>query len=59
MKRLSDAVVKVVGMPEIQKKFLAAGAIPHAMDATRFAAFLRSEDQRWSKVIAQSGIKAD
>jgi tripartite-type tricarboxylate transporter receptor subunit TctC len=59
VKRLSDAVVKVVGMPEIQKKFLAAGAIPHAMDATRFATFLRSEDQRWSKVIAQSGIKAD
>jgi hypothetical protein len=35
------------------------GAIPHAMDAAQFAAFLRSEDQRWSKVIAQSGIKAD
>jgi tripartite-type tricarboxylate transporter receptor subunit TctC len=59
VKRLSDAVVKVVGLPEIQKKFLAVGAIPHAMDAAQFAAFLRSEDQRWSKVIAQSGIKAD
>lgn len=59
IKRLSDAVVKVVGLPELQKKFLAAGAIPHAMDAAQFAAFLKSEDQRWSKVIAQSGIKAD
>ena len=44
---------------EIQKKFLAVGAIPHAMDAAQFTAFLKSEDQRWSKVIAQSGIKAD
>ncbi|MFN4015358.1 MAG: Bug family tripartite tricarboxylate transporter substrate binding protein [Reyranella sp.] len=59
IKRLSDAVVKVVGLPELQKKFLGAGAIPHAMDAAQFAAFLKSEDQRWSKVIAQSGIKAD
>lgn len=59
VKRLSDAVVKVVGAPEMQKKFLAAGAIPHAMGAARFAAFLKSEDQRWGKVIAQSGLKAD
>jgi hypothetical protein len=29
------------------------------MDAAQFTAFLKSEDQRWSKVIAQSGIKAD
>jgi tripartite-type tricarboxylate transporter receptor subunit TctC len=28
VERLSDAVVKVVGLPEIQKKFLAVGAIP-------------------------------
>ena len=59
VRRLSDAVVKVVGLPDIQKKFLAVGAIPHAMDAVQFTAFLKSEDQRWSKVIAQSGIKAD
>ena len=59
VKRLSDAVVKVVGQPEMQKKFLAAGAIPHAMDAQQFAAFLKSEDQRWGEVIARSGIKTD
>jgi hypothetical protein len=29
------------------------------MDTAQFTAFLKSEDQRWSKVIAQSGIKAD
>jgi tripartite-type tricarboxylate transporter receptor subunit TctC len=59
VKRLSDAVIKVVGTPDMQKKFLAVGAIPHPMDAARFATFLRSEDQRWSKVITQSRIKAD
>ncbi len=58
-KRLSDAIVKIVGQPDMQKKFLTAGAIPHAMDAAQLAAFLKSEDQRWSQVIAQSGIKTD
>jgi tripartite-type tricarboxylate transporter receptor subunit TctC len=59
VQRLSDAVVKVVHAPEMQKKFFAAGAIPHPMAAAEFAAFLKSEDQRWSKVIAQSGIRTD
>jgi tripartite-type tricarboxylate transporter receptor subunit TctC len=59
VKRLSDAVIKVVGQPEMQKKLLAVGAIPHPMAAAEFAAFLRSEDQRWSQVIARSGINAD
>ena len=59
VQRLSDAVIKVLGRPEMQKKFLTVGAIPHPMPAAEFAAFLKGEDQRWGKVIAQSGIKTD
>ena len=59
VKRLSDAVIKVVGQPDMQKKFLSAGAIPRPMDAAALGAFLKSEDRRWSAVLAQSGIKAD
>jgi tripartite-type tricarboxylate transporter receptor subunit TctC len=59
VKRLSDAVVKVVKDPAMQEKFRAAGAIPRAMPAAEFAAFLKSEDQRWSKVITSSNIKTD
>lgn len=59
VKRLSAAVVKVVKDPAMQEKFRAAGAIPRAMPDAEFATFLKSEDQRWSKVIASSGIKTD
>jgi tripartite-type tricarboxylate transporter receptor subunit TctC len=59
VQRLSDAVIKVLGRPEMQKKLITVGAIPHPMPAAEFAAFLKGEDQRWGKVIAQSGIKAD
>jgi tripartite-type tricarboxylate transporter receptor subunit TctC len=59
VKRLSDAVIKVVNDPAMQEKFTVAGAIPRPMPAPEFSAFLKSEDQRWSKVIATSGIKTD
>ncbi len=59
VKRLSNAVVKVVNDPAMQEKFRAAGTLPRTMPTAEFAAYLRSEDQRWSKVIASSGIKTD
>lgn len=59
VKRLSDAIVKVVNDPAMQKKLKAAGTLPRTMPTAGFAAYLKSEDQRWSKVIASSGIKTD
>ena len=59
VKRLSDAVVKVVNDPAMQERFKAVGTLPRTMPTAEFAAYLKSEDQRWSKVIASSGIKTD
>ena len=59
VQRLSEALAKVVKTPEMQQKFLTAGTLPHGSTAPEFAAFLKSEDARWSQVIAASGIKAD
>jgi tripartite-type tricarboxylate transporter receptor subunit TctC len=57
--RLSEALAKVVNRPEMREKFFTLGTIPHSSSAAEFGAFLKSEDQRWSKVIAQSNIHAD
>ena len=59
VKRLSDAVVKVVNDPAMQERFKAVGTLPRTMPTAEFAAYLKSEDQRWSKVIASSGIRTD
>ena len=59
VQRLSAAVMKVVSRPEMQDKFRTVGALPRPSTAAEFAAFLKSEDQRWSKAMAQSGIKPD
>jgi tripartite-type tricarboxylate transporter receptor subunit TctC len=59
VKQLSDAIVKAVNDPATAEKFRAVGTIPRPMNAVEFAAFLKSEDQRWSRVIVESKIKAD
>ena len=59
VERLSQALAKVVKRPEMEQKFLSVGTIPRSSTAAEFAAFLKSEDARWSKVVAASGIKAD
>ena len=59
VQKLSQAVMKIVSRPKMQEKFRTVGALPRPSTAAEFAAFLKSEDRRWSKVIAESGIKAD
>lgn len=59
VKRLSDAIVKAMKDSATAEKIRAVGALPRPMDAAQFAAFLRSEDARWSAVITASGIRAD
>jgi tripartite-type tricarboxylate transporter receptor subunit TctC len=59
VKQLSDAVVKAMKAPATAEKFRTVGTLPRPMDAAEFAAFLKREDARWSKVITESGIKAD
>ncbi|MBS0521215.1 MAG: tripartite tricarboxylate transporter substrate binding protein [Proteobacteria bacterium] len=59
VQRLSDALARIVNRPDMEQKFLAAGTLPHSSTSAEFATFLKSEDARWSAVIAQSGIRAD
>jgi tripartite-type tricarboxylate transporter receptor subunit TctC len=59
VKQLSDAVVKAMKDPTTAGKVRTVGALPRPMDSAAFAAFLKSEDARWSQVIVASGIKAD
>lgn len=59
VERLSQALARIVVQPEMEQKFLAAGTLPHPSTAAQLAALLKSEDARWSAVIAKSGIRAD
>ena len=57
--RLSAEALKVLRMPEIVQRFHAQGAEPSPLGTREFAAFVKSEVDKWGKVVAETGMKAD
>jgi tripartite-type tricarboxylate transporter receptor subunit TctC len=55
--RINADVVKVVHSPELVERLKAEGSDPVGSTPAEFAAFLREEIARWSKVIQFAGIK--
>jgi tripartite-type tricarboxylate transporter receptor subunit TctC len=59
VKRVSDALVKVVRGSDVKSKFEALGADPVGSTPEAFAAFLRRDMQRYATVVKVSGAKID
>jgi len=59
IKRVNEAVVKVLRLPEVQAQFIALGADPVGDSPEEFAAFLRRDMERYAKVVKLSGAKVD
>lgn len=57
--RLGAAINKIIQSPEISAKFTGLGAIPRNEGPAAFAAFLASEDARWSVVVKASGLRIE
>jgi len=55
--RLDDAIVKAMRSPAMKELLAKIGQDPAWSTPEEFAAFLREETAKWSKVIAASGIK--
>ena len=56
VQRLATELIKVLAMPEVRKRLKDAGTEPQPRDPQQFAAFVRSESERWSALIALRGI---
>jgi len=54
--RLSDAMVKVMHLPDVMERVQATGAVPVGDTPEQFAAFMAKERARLGDVIAKSGI---
>jgi tripartite-type tricarboxylate transporter receptor subunit TctC len=50
---------RVVQLPEVRQRFASDGADPVGSSPEEFAAYLRAEIARWTKVVKTAGIKAD
>jgi tripartite-type tricarboxylate transporter receptor subunit TctC len=55
--KLHDETVKVLGMPEVRKKFDELGLEPIGNTPAEFAAIIRKETPEWAKVIKDAGIQ--
>ncbi len=59
LKKLNEATVKALALPDLREKFQAGGAEPSPTTPEAFAAFIRAEQIKYAKVVKDSGAKID
>ena len=57
--RLSAEIANVMRAPNVLDRLAADGAVPVSSTPAEFAAFIRSEDAKWGKVVRHAQIRAD
>jgi tripartite-type tricarboxylate transporter receptor subunit TctC len=55
--KIHDAFVAAINDPVVKDKLTQSGAIPVANSPAEFGTFLKSEFERWGKVVREKGIK--
>jgi tripartite-type tricarboxylate transporter receptor subunit TctC len=57
--RLHDEIVRALRTPEVMQRLAADGAEPVGSNPEEFAAFIKSEIDKWAKVASAAGIRAE
>ncbi|MDM0047145.1 tripartite tricarboxylate transporter substrate binding protein [Variovorax dokdonensis] len=57
--QLNKSLVKVLNQPEVKQKIAAQGGDVVAETPEQFAAFIKAETLKWSKVVKESGASVD
>jgi tripartite-type tricarboxylate transporter receptor subunit TctC len=57
--RLAAESLRVLQQPEVVQRFHAQGAEPSPLGTDEFAAFVKREIEKWSRVVAATGMRAD
>ena len=59
VERLSAELSKVLAQPDIKAKFAAAGAEVHSQGPQGFSAFVKSDNEKWAKLIRERKLQLD
>ena len=59
VERLNTETLRILRTQEVRERLNAAGAEPSAMATDEFSAFVKSEVEKWAKVVAATGMSAD
>ena len=57
--RLNTEAVKIMRHPEMREKFIASGVDPLGSTPEQFGAFIRSEIEKWAKVVKATGMRIE
>ena len=57
--KIQSDVTKALTVPEVRERFVAQGAQPGGTTPDQFAAFIRGETEKWTKVVKISNAKVD
>ena len=59
VQRLNSEIVKALQDPDMMSRFLENDALPLGSTPEEYETYLRSESERWSKVIRSAGVKVE
>jgi tripartite-type tricarboxylate transporter receptor subunit TctC len=57
--RLNSEIVRILRLPEMHERLLALGADPVGSTPQAFASFIKSEHDKWARVIRHANIRAE
>ncbi len=55
--KLNAEIVRIINTPQMQEKFTKQGVLPIAGSPAEFTAYMRTEQDKWAKVIKAANIK--
>jgi tripartite-type tricarboxylate transporter receptor subunit TctC len=59
VKKLNVEIVRIIGLPDIQRRLADIGADPVGNTPEQFTAFIKTELDKWQKVVKASGAKVE
>jgi tripartite-type tricarboxylate transporter receptor subunit TctC len=57
--RLSTEIVRIVRAPEFEQRMTALGMVTRPAGAAEFGAYLKSEHERWGRIVRDSGARVE
>ncbi len=57
--KLQQEVARILGLPEVKERLAATGLDAASSTTAEFAAFIKSEAERWGPIIKQAGVRLE